>query len=1285
MAGTAVIAGLLSGIWLWSGSQNAVPQTLRWAQYWLRDSEGNSPLTFAGAKGSLRHGGEVAQLSWHQDRLNVTLTNIRWVLPPGFWTAAVLKRDVQVDRLDIGQLKVQDERPTTSAPLAPPETLALPWLRSMTLPLALEQVELGGKTALTLGPLKLSYLYGPGIAIDGQTGHQLEVHNLRWAEGNYQLHATLLAAAPMTLRARLSGTVPAQAPLTTDRQMDLQADARVDGTLATPDATLQVSVNLNATPATSRSATTYLQAGFALRPWQALPVESGHLRLRDLDLATLWPDAPSSRLHGEWLAERRDGEWRLRGELLNQRPGPWDKHRLPLERMRAELRVGDTSAELTDLYLGLADGQIDGKGAVAWKPSEGEPWQDRVKAWQASVSVTNLRPRALLSTLDMQGLEGSLQASGNTFPTQGALDLSLALGPAARVANDARQIAAPALAAKGRLHVSDRSFEGTASLEVPGAHARAEGWLGLLGHADQPPTQARLVLDDARRLQTWLRQALRLADRALPSTRLSARVPAAWLEQPVNGVASLSVAGQGEPPWSVWQGSGANAPGQWQAALDIDHLTLPANADQPPLSLDSWHTTWTGRGQKQTLVHQGDVRRGEMVVHTQLNAEGQMIRRRDGLQLQMRLSGLSMQAPLGPLGVRVVLDAPAELHWTPGTLELQPGALRVAPLDPGGHPLPGAPMTVNWSVLQWKNGRLGSQGQFNGWALSWIDTWLASPSAPKGPLTQAGLTGELLFAGDWKLDLPLDASSLRQAPALARIGVRRTQGDLTLTTGDGNLPDTRLAAGLTEVSAALELQGQALKAQWRWQSSSAGQITGEAQTQLAPPTATASWTWPAEAPLQGRMQVQLPQIGLWSAFAPPGWRMRGSLEGSASVTGTRGQPQWQGTLQARDLAIRSVADGVDFSDGQFLARLDGDRIRIENLRLRGAGGPNGGMLTGSGQASWPASTGADGRRVRQPDITLQLQAQKLHLLARADRRLVLSGQLDTRLQGPQLDVTGSLQADQALFLLPDESTPTLGDDVVVRGWQQPATVQRQSAVQTHVQLDLSLGNDFRVRGHGLDTALVGRLQLSALPGQNGPTLSGQVRTVRGTYRAYGQALVIEEGTFRFNGPYDNPALDILAVRSLPSQTVGVQVKGTARAPKVSLYADPGLPDSETLAWLVLGRPATGAGAEAAILQQAALALLSSQGTSNQRSLLQALGLDEVSYQGESTTSDGTTTAAAVTLGKRVSNQLYVSYSRSVIGLMGTVSVLYDVSRYVTLRAQAGDDNAIDLIFTRRFD
>jgi translocation and assembly module TamB len=104
-----------------------------------------------------------------------------------------------------------------------------------------------------------------------------------------------------------------------------------------------------------------------------------------------------------------------------------------------------------------------------------------------------------------------------------------------------------------------------------------------------------------------------------------------------------------------------------------------------------------------------------------------------------------------------------------------------------------------------------------------------------------------------------------------------------------------------------------------------------------------------------------------------------------------------------------------------------------------------------------------------------------------------------------------------------------------------------------------------------------------------------------------------------------------------------------------------------------------------VLQQAALALLSGQGRTGDGSLTRALGLDELSFQGEGTNPDGTTTAAALTLGKRISNQLYLSYSRSVVGVMGTVAVLYDVSRYVTLRAQAGDDNAIDVIFTRRFD
>jgi translocation and assembly module TamB len=117
----------------------------------------------------------------------------------------------------------------------------------------------------------------------------------------------------------------------------------------------------------------------------------------------------------------------------------------------------------------------------------------------------------------------------------------------------------------------------------------------------------------------------------------------------------------------------------------------------------------------------------------------------------------------------------------------------------------------------------------------------------------------------------------------------------------------------------------------------------------------------------------------------------------------------------------------------------------------------------------------------------------------------------------------------------------------------------------------------------------------------------------------------------------------------------------------------------------LGRPATGAGAEAAVLQQAALALLAGNGGKRDGGIASTFGLDELGFSGESTNADGSTTAAALTLGKRISDELYLSYERTLAGTLGTVSIFYDVSKRLTLRARAGEESAIDLIFTIRYD
>jgi translocation and assembly module TamB len=192
-------------------------------------------------------------------------------------------------------------------------------------------------------------------------------------------------------------------------------------------------------------------------------------------------------------------------------------------------------------------------------------------------------------------------------------------------------------------------------------------------------------------------------------------------------------------------------------------------------------------------------------------------------------------------------------------------------------------------------------------------------------------------------------------------------------------------------------------------------------------------------------------------------------------------------------------------------------------------------------------------------------------------------------------------------------------------------------------------------------------------------------TVRGSYKAYGQQLDIEEGVLRFTGPYDNPTLDILAIRPNLTVRVGVQISGTALSPRIRLYSEPEMPEAEKLAWLVLGRSAANGGAEAAVLQQAAMALLGGNGRGLSGGLSAALGLDELSVRGSSSSADGTTSAAAVTLGKRLSRNFYVAYERSMAGTLGTVYIFYDLSRRFTLRAQTGEQSTIDLIFTVPYD
>jgi translocation and assembly module TamB len=307
-------------------------------------------------------------------------------------------------------------------------------------------------------------------------------------------------------------------------------------------------------------------------------------------------------------------------------------------------------------------------------------------------------------------------------------------------------------------------------------------------------------------------------------------------------------------------------------------------------------------------------------------------------------------------------------------------------------------------------------------------------------------------------------------------------------------------------------------------------------------------------------------------------------------------------------------------------------------------------------------------------MNLEGEMQHMQVLVRHDRQVSLSGKLSANLSEGALRVRGQLVVDRASIVLPEASAPTLGSDVViVRSSSLPqAHGELQTRKPIDLEIKLDLGQDLALEGQGITTRLEGELTVRGGAGGPDPFLVfGEVRTIEGRYRAWGQVLDVETGVVRFTGAYGNASLDLLAIRPKIEVRAGVHVTGTLLEPRVQLFSEPDLPEGEKLSWVVLGRATVSTGAEGSSLQQAALGLAT--GRLGGR-LATKLGVDELGL------SEG-----GVSIGKRISSALYLTYQQGLAGAASTLFIFYDITRRLTVRGQASQASAVDLVYTIKYD
>lgn len=1301
MLGPLVLVALVWAAWAWTGTAGSLATALKIAAWAL---PANQQMRSARVQGNLQHGGLIGQLEWQRAGLQVVARESQVVLDwSQLWRQAWPVRSVHVQALQVAD--------------AGPKKTAIP-LTSLALPLPLQlhvQVDKftwKGATDLALSDLKGLYVF------DGQT-HQLDIQSLRLAQGLYTLQARLQGAAPMAVQIDVQGQVNVPTGHSASG-LPLALQTSIRGNLSGAAAELKLQTQL--APAGVASRPVRPQGGVRLdlqatiAPWASQPLLQAQGQWQALDLALLWPGAPQTELQGQATVTPDGPAWQLGATLDNALPGPWDQQRLPLSKLRLQARHAQGLWQIQQADARIGHGQNQGQTQNHVQASA----QQTAAGWTGQIDIQDLAPAQLHTALTGPVVSGRLEAqaqaqtpSKDRSPMASPQSIRLmanlsAQGPSSpgslRPSGPATlvglqwetlqlsgqwtgqtwdidalrlQAAQALLEAQFKLVPSLRSVQGQMSLKLPGLQAQAQGTMA----PQSGQGNLRVTVDNAAQSMAWL-QAL--------------------------------------PRWgSSLQALKASGPGlleaQWQGGFEQADAPLSLKVQSPRLE---WRETLAPSTQKPWVVAQGllQLQGTPQSVQAQLQAEwGQgepnaevktqwRAQQTDASNTQWQGQVDSFQAKhLGPkpettttafpwqlqlqqaVGWQAQLDNPAlSFQWAASTWQVQgpnPGTAQLQ-IEPGAWTAASADQPQKtFGAAQWQ-----------ALPLTWAQQWL-----PPDIQSDVLLKGQV----KWQLDQGLRLS----------LSTERSQGDVNVDTVQAT--GQRTAAGLRQAKVSLRIVNDSLEAELGWDSEHLGQVQAQLQSQLSQ-SAQGRWHWPEQAPLRGSVQARLPQVGAWSVLAPPGWRVQGTLDARLALTGTRAQPQWQGQLQADQLAARSAVQGIEFSQGLMQARLQGQTLVLERLSLRGAGA-QGGELLASGQVNFrpdntktpaQAQTKAKNQNPSKPSnnplstavLALKIEAKALRVSNRADRRLAISGEVNAQMTQGQLLLRGGLKVDQALFILPDNSTPSLGDDVVVLGPgvgnfdltdPRTATEDKDSTRSwlgvPDVQVKLDLGSDFRLQSKGLNTRLVGQLVLVSNTTTSGlPQITGQVRTQGGRYKAYGQQLNIETGVLRFNGPYNNPSLDIIALRPNLSHNVGVQITGTALLPRIRLYAEPDLPDADKLAWLVLGRPAASGGAESAVLQQAAVVLLSGDGQNFSSELANRLGLDEISLATGSR-SDSTATGAAVTLGKRLSKDFYLAYETSLSGAFGSFYIFYDLSRRLTLRAQAGEQSALDLIFTVRSD
>ncbi|MDZ7750709.1 MAG: translocation/assembly module TamB domain-containing protein [Gammaproteobacteria bacterium] len=1221
------------------------------AAAWLVTSEtGSHWLLRAAARLAGDHGIEVtfervegtlaSDLQWHRlgiDAPGLELTVDRLGL--AWRPLALLEGRLHITALSATGIRYHLEPGGEPAPPAAPPTLpdiALP-LAIQVDELRVEDLHIAGEPSRRLELLTLTARLDP----EGLTLRDIEI---RGEGATVTGELGLATKAPHTLDGGLTATVPIpEAGL-------LAARLDIAGPALQPILTLRTTAPVEA-GVEARLDLTEAEPRFALT----------------LDAARLgWPLEGTAEMTVEDLKAHLEGS---AGDYALDATATLGGPDLPTLRVDSFTARGDT-AGLRDLdaRLQALEGTLTVSGSAGWSP---EPH------WDLALAVAGLNPGsmvadwpgALSGTLKSAGIVAAtgLQATVTVERLAGQLrDLPLALGGEFGYAGDRATIDTTIAGLDGEVRLAGElrpqaDMRWDLTLEADGIDPRGllPEWPGRLnariGSTGSLPPAGPTATVAVQRLEGRLRDQPVMARGTLEYAAGRAATDGFVVASGDNRLTLTGEAGerlnldyaiQAPDLAAVYPGLRGNIQGEGRVGGTPAAPTLQAELTARGVGFEAYAAerldlaaTWTGERADLRLEAAGLAGGGQRIDDLAaiingtpenhlitVNATGPA----GSLELAAR-GGLDGERWRGEL-TTLALDAPIPGPWTLAeavALTLSPEAVDTGPLC----------LTREDARLcaggAWRQGgEMDVAGTLAGLPLAWLAVALP-------PETR--LAGDL--HGDFGIAGPV------AAPA-ATLSLRSDDGTLTVATGD----DEPLVVpfGDVRVDARYGPDGGTAEAGLRLAED------GGLQARIR----LGAGERPA---LKGRIDANLPDLALVSGFVPALAEVDGRLALDVAVGGTLEAPRFDGRLELADGRSDVVAVGLELRDMNIMLEGDGSGPFALAGSLR------------SGEGTLNLAGSVDPFAAPGPGIDLTITGERVQAADLPDIGVVVSPDLRIRGSG-RYHLSGRLTVPRArieLKELPPSAVKVSDDAVVVEKQEDTGPTADSAPPRLTADVNVVLGNEVRFKGFGLTTGLTGNLD--AKVGAEGSQLYGRIDLVDGAYKAYGQDLRVEQGRLLFNGPVENPTLDLRAVRTSNDGRVKafLAINSPVSNPRPRIYTEPASSDAEALAYLVTGRGLDQAGQQEGLdMAAAALSMGLSRSAPVLQDIGQRLGLDELRVEGGA---NGIADSSVI-LGKYLNPNLYLSYSQGVLDTVGEVILKLRLTEHIEVESRSGTEQALDIYY-----